>query len=74
MQNLCGGYYQYRKTTPCTATVGLRRVVTASPARGWPGASRESVSRSVLASGEAWLRLPPKVGLGRVVTASPTRG
>jgi hypothetical protein len=27
---MCDKHYQYRKTTPCTATVGLRRVVTAS--------------------------------------------
>jgi hypothetical protein len=51
--------------------VSLGRVVSASPARGWPLASHDCVSRPGLASSESWLRLLPGVGLGRVLTAFP---
>jgi hypothetical protein len=66
--------------------VGLGRIVTASPARGWPRASRDyvsrprlasravTVSRPRLASGESRLCLPPEVGLKRAMTASHARG
>jgi hypothetical protein len=55
---------------------GLGRGVIASPAWG------DCVSRSRVALGEVWLRLPPEAwlrllprnGLGRAVTVSPTRG
>jgi hypothetical protein len=48
--------------------VGLGRVVTASPVRGWPRASHYGVSCPGSASGESLLRLSPEVGLGRVMT------
>jgi hypothetical protein len=68
--------------------VGLERVMTASPTRGWPRESHDCISRLGLASGklfwlllppevasdESWLLLPPGVGLGRVMTTSPAWG
>jgi hypothetical protein len=45
-----------------------------SPARGWHLATRNCFSRPRVASGELWLRLPPKGGLGRAIPLSPARG
>jgi hypothetical protein len=75
-----------RVVTDCPARGGLGQVVTASPigdglgrvmttssTRGWHQASRDSVSREGMASGESSLPLPPEVGLGQVVAASLAR-
>jgi hypothetical protein len=58
----------------CLSRVGLGRVVTASPAWGWPRASCDYVSLPGLTSGKSWLHISPGVGLGRVVTASLGQG
>jgi hypothetical protein len=44
--------------------LGLGSVVTASPVGGWPRASRDSLSRPRMASGESWLLVPLRLGLG----------
>jgi hypothetical protein len=54
--------------------VGLGRVMSVFPARGWPRARRDFDSYPRLASGEALLHIPSEGGLGRCVKTSPDRG
>lgn len=51
-------------TVSSALEVGLRRVMTASPVRGRPQASRDGISCPELALGESEQRLPPRAGLG----------
>jgi hypothetical protein len=45
-----------------------------APTQGWPGASRDCLSRPRLVSGESEQRIPFEVGLRRVGTTSPVWG
>jgi hypothetical protein len=64
IQILCRKHYQYHKTNPRTAIVGLERGVTASSARGWPRA------RIVIASPVGrFLTATPTRGLVELVGA-----
>lgn len=53
--------------------VGLGRVMTASPVRGRPRASRDGISCPELASGESKQRLPPRADLDESEQCLPSK-